>query len=282
VGKIFDALEKSQEDSKFARTNKDDTGIRVVGQPAKKEDSEFGLPEALEINTSGSENLDRSLITFLEPQSFEASQFKILRTNLLFTGAEPEKAPRTILVTSAVPNEGKSFVCANLAISISQGINEHVMVIDCDIRKGVLHRLFGFTEVPGLSEYLSSGTSVSSLLLKTGVDKLSLLARGKPPYNPSELLSSKQMVDLIEEVKDRYDDRYIIIDSPPPKHAAETSAMAKHVDGVLIVVEYGKTNREYVADMIDMVGKEKILGVVVNQVASRAFSSYGYGDYNVS
>ena len=102
------------------------------------------------------------------------------------------------------------------------------------------------------------------MLLKTNVNKLSILPAGKPPPNPAELLSSQQMSKLLQELKDRYSG-YIVIDTPPAKMTAETSALSRQVDGILLVVECGKTPRGMVADMVEMMGQEKILGVVFNK-----------------
>jgi len=133
--------------------------------------------------------------------------------------------------------------------------------------------------VPGLSECLSNGTSLSSFILKTKVDKLSIVPGGKSPHNPSELLSSQQMSKLLKETRDRYSDRYIVIDSPPPKLTAETNAISRQVDGVILVVEYGSTPRQMVSDLIEKMGKEKILGIILNKMDVRFSSYYGMGKY---
>jgi exopolysaccharide/PEP-CTERM locus tyrosine autokinase len=182
-------------------------------------------------------------------------------------------------VTSAVPGEGKSFVSSNLAISIAQGIGEYVLLMDCDIRKPCLHRRFGFDEVPGLSEHLTRKIPLSALILKTQVSKLSLLPAGTPPHNPAELLSSEPMADLVDEVKSRYADRYIIIDSPPPKYTAETAALARQIDGILLVVNSGKTPRGLIEELVDSLGKDKILGVVMNRFDFRGSKYYGHAKY---
>jgi Mrp family chromosome partitioning ATPase len=114
------------------------------------------------------------------------------------------------MVTSAVPGEGKSFIASNLAINLAQNIAKYVLLADCDLRRPSIHRRFGFSQVKGLSDHLENGTRLSSLLLKTVVDKLTLLPAGQPPLNPSEILSSAKMGNLIDELKSRYDDRYLI------------------------------------------------------------------------
>jgi protein-tyrosine kinase len=305
LGKIYDALEKSKEKQTasvvFDKTS--DTAFNdkpdgadeakkhislysdvkvsdVKDNPLKPVESLKRSNRASFSKTSALYNedlIDENMVTLLKPQSFEAEQFKILRTNLLFPSTG--KSPRTIMVTSSMPDEGKSLVSANLAISIAQSIQEHVLLIDCDIRRPRIHTQFGFGDVPGLSEHLSRGIPIASLILKTIIDKLSILPGGKPPFNPSELVSSQRMSKLLQEVKYRYSDRFIVIDSPPPKLTAETSALSRQVDGVLLVIEYGRTSREMVSDLIDIIGKDKVIGIVLNKLDIRFASYYGLGKY---
>lgn len=308
MGKIFDALEKSNKKHSTLSATEKTSGTVLKGQIEKQRASlnqgttlnkdysnedfsyqgtdkgEYSQGQTHVIPLDKTEvlydnnNIDRNLIVHLQPNSFEAEQFKILRTNLLFPSSG--KSPRSIMVTSAVPGEGKSFVAANLAISIAQSIQEHVLLIDCDIRRSCVHTRFGFGDMPGLSDHLINGASISSLILKTQINKLSILPGGKPPLNPSELLSSQLMSKLLEEVKERYSDRYIIVDSPPPKLTAESVAISRQVDGVLLVIEYGSTPRKMVSDLIEMMGKEKIIGVIFNKLDMRFPSYYGLSEYS--
>jgi len=282
LGKIFEALEKSKKENKRSAPANQPAGQSAnqpISQPANQPISQpVSQPTGQPVNRQiFKDNLDENLVTLLNPQSFESEQFKILRTNLLFPVSG--KSPRCIMITSALPGEGKSFVSANLAISIAQNIDEHVLLMDCDIRKPTMHSAFGFVDVQGLSEYLSKGISLSSLLIKTDLNKLTLLPAGSPPANPAELLSSQQMSELIKEVKERYNNRYIIIDSPPPQLTAETSAIARHVDGIIFVVKYGSTPRHIVTKLINILGKEKILGVVVNYFDARSSMYNRYSKY---
>ncbi len=218
--------------------------------------------------------IDRNLVALRDPQSFEAEQFKILRTNILFPLAG--RPPRSILLTSTAPGEGKTFAAANLAISIALNINRYVLLIDADLRRPQMHTRFGFPPVPGLSNYLADGRSLSTLLLHTKVEKLTLLPAGPPPNNPSELISSERMANLLTEVTARYPDRLIVIDAPPPAMAAETGVLARQVDGILVVVRYSSTRREALADLINRVGEKKILGSIVNRVETADSRYYGY------
>ena len=220
---------------------------------------------------------DRNLITLLKQQSYEAEQFKILRNSILFPVSG--KVPKSILVTSALPGEGKSFVAANLAVSIALNIDKHVLLMDCDIRKPDIHRQFGIGRVAGLNEYLTQKRELASLLVRTAVDRLTILPGGEPSQSPSELLSSQRMAELIEEVKHRYPDRLIVIDSPPTNLAAETGFLARQVDGILVVAKHGKTPRQDVTELLELLGSDKILGVVLNRVDMALKRKYGY-NYN--
>ena len=220
---------------------------------------------------------DKNIVSLLDPHSYAAEQFKLLRTSILYPVAG--LPPQSILVTSAMPDEGKSFVAANLAVSIALNINRYVLLIDCDLRKPDIHRKLGFGDVPGLSEYLKDRVELSSLLLKTGVEKLTLLPGGRPPSNPSELMSSEKMAGLLEEVKHRYHDRLIVIDSPPPGMASETGILARQVDGILLVSKHRKTPREDLEQLIERMGSDKIIGAVVNFSEARSSRYYRYQKY---
>jgi len=214
------------------------------------------------VNHSG----DKKLVVLNNPASFEAEQFRLLKTKILFPSSGPSL--RCIMVTSGFQGVGKSFVSSNLAISLAQSIDQYVLLMDCDMRKPTAHKIFGYEDVPGLSDYLRNDAPLSSLFLKTVMPKLTLLPAGPPPSNPAELLSSKKMKALIGEVKNRYDDRYVIMDSAPSKIAAETSAIIQEVDAVVLVVGYGKTPIESIAELVDGIGKDKVASIVVNQCNS--------------
>ena len=272
MGKIYDALEKSQKERKPTVATNKGAIVDFYEKTSRKEQAS-GLQQPI----ISDDRVDRNLVTYLDPQSLESEMFKILRGSLLFPSEGVP--PRSILITSALPGEGKSFVATNLAVSIAQNINEYVLLVDADIRKPSVHHYFGFDQTNGLADYLRQPAPLSDMLLKTGIDKLTVLPGGHPPHNPAELLSSKAMSALLKEVTERYSDRYIVIDSPPPQLTAETSAIARQVDGIVIVVKYGSTPRQMVEELVDTLGKEKILGCVMNWFDLRSSSYYGYGKY---
>lgn len=263
MGKIFKALEKAENKagSDKQSVSSDDPGPQALKQSDVRSQSDSKLSNP-------------AIVTAANPHSPAAEQFRLLKNNILF----PEKGnpPKTIMVTSASPHEGKSFVAANLAVSIAQSIDEYVLLMDCDLRSPTIHKSFGYdNKEQGLSDYLAKKLPLSSVLKKSSVNKLTILPAGQIPANPSELLSSDQMRRLLHEVKLRYNDRYIIVDTSPPYITSETNAIARFVDGIILVIRHGKTRIKEVADIIDIYGREKILGVVTN--FSKKTVGYGYG-----
>jgi len=287
LGKIFEALEKSRhgmnedKNAEHKRMADSHSQSHAPGNETLfRADDGDGHETPVFANEAIAMRIDPMLVAGLKPQSVEAEQFRLLKNAILF----PEKGnpPKCIMITSASPSEGKSFVAANLAISLSQNIDEHVLLLDCDLRRPTIHSLFGLEPTKGLSEYLLNQEPLSTLLVKTPLNKLTLLPAGKIPSNPSELLSSEQMRHLINELKQRYHDRYIIIDTPPPYLTSETGVISRHVDGIVIVVRQGETHKKSVSDLIDIYGKEKILGVVYNFASKGVgygYGKYGYGKY---
>lgn len=217
------------------------------------------------------------LVVFRHPGSFIAEQFKMLRNQILYPASGT--SPRAIMVTSAMPGDGKSFVSANLAVSIAENIDTHILLMDCDLRIPNVHHYFGLENGCGLSEYLSGDMELAECLMKPPIRKLTVLPAGDPPLNPAELLSSDKMKALLEEVKHKYDDRLVIIDTPPPNLTAETSVISRLVDGIILVVRYGSTPREMVSELIQQIGEEKIIGIVFNSFDMRSSLFSGYGKY---
>lgn len=310
MGKIFDALQKStaktttglapqagrveeREDAPAKKAGEGDTPVlEKMPQPGSEGSSPATKPREVDLKrlpslaeapskTAGlvpTDRVSRDLVAVHAPHSFEAEQFRMLRTNLLFPklGTPP---PRTLLITSALPGEGKSFVSANLAATIAQNVDHRVLLIDADMRRPTIHHLFGLEGKKGLSDYLSNGRPIPELLLGSYSPRLSILPGGAPPHNPAELLSSRRMAALLQEVKTRYNDRFVIIDSPPPHITSEGNALAQFVDGIIIVVKIDTTPRDLVVDLIAKFKKEKIAGVVANYMKPGAQTYYGSKKY---
>lgn len=206
-----------------------------------------------------------------------AESFRTLRTRILHL--ESGKPVKNVLVTSAAPGEGKSFVCANLGLSFAQGLDHHGLLVDCDLRKPCLGKLFGLPNERGLVHYLRDNVELSSLITDVGVDKLRVIPAGPPAVNPAELLGSETMEKLIGELGSRYNDRIVVFDSPPLQAASETTILAKHVDAVVLVVRWGASRREQVKSLVELFGREKIVGVVFNAYKSNILDNKVFGSY---
>lgn len=208
-----------------------------------------------------------------------AESIRALRTRVLHPPMG--RVPKSLLVTSASPKEGKSFICANLGISLAQGVDNYCLLVDCDLRKPTQHALFGLNNKAGLTDYLQHKKKLPELLVPSGVEKLSILQAGPRSINPSELMGSASMTSLVDELAERYDDRIVLLDSPPLYAASETAILAQHVDGVILVVRYGESRREYVKALVDAIGRDKIVGVVFNAYKTNMLDLkvFGYYEY---
>jgi len=266
MGKISDALERyrKEKSSKVERLP-----IRKLQDLNKIEDAR--LPHWELINRNG---FSPKVVALSAPWSIEAECFKVLRSQILFpiNGGRP----RTIMVTSAFPGEGKTFVSANLAASLALGINEYVLLVDCDFRNPNLHRLLSYSGLEGLHEYLTGKRKLHDVIKRTRIEKLSFLSSGSPPPNPTELVSSTMMKEFLEEVRGRYQDRFVIIDAPPCNVTAEANVIANYVEGIIFVVMAQKSPRETVQKGIETLGKNKILGIVFNGYSKTYKRYYKY------
>ncbi len=254
-----------------------DLPVEERAKPAVTKENRLSRAKLMENKQAGA--WDERLVKVTALGSAEAETFRSLRSKILYpTNGKP--VPRTIMVTSAAPSEGKGFVSANLAISLARGMDQYSLLVDCDLRRPSLAKMFGLNSEFGLVNCLQERKGVENYLQKTSIDKLSLLASGRSPANPAELLGSTRMEDIISELADRYDDRLIIFDSAPGQVASESFVLAKRVDCVVLVVRYGKSHRNHVKNVVEAVGKEKIIGVVFNGVKTSMLEKKVFGDYD--
>jgi non-specific protein-tyrosine kinase len=217
------------------------------------------------------------LISVHEPRSPVVEAYRTLRTNIRFSSID---APaRTLVVTSPGPTEGKSVTLANLAVVMAQA-GHKVVAVDSDLRRPVLHRFFGLTNSHGLSDaVLNSNPGLAEHLQPTSVENLCLLASGAVPPNPAELLGSQRMAALVGELRQVAD--VVLFDSPPSLVVTDAAILGTRVDGILVVVDAGRTRRNDVqrsADELRRVGAN-ILGAVLNRLSARGSSQYYYRYY---
>lgn len=216
------------------------------------------------------------LITESNPKSPISEAYKILRTNIQFSNLDTDI--QTIMVTSAAMGEGKSTTSANLAVAYAQA-GKKVLIIDADLRKPTQHHIFRVSNRIGLTSVLSHQGPLGSALLDTTVEQLSIIPSGPIPPNPSEILASKRMSSMLDDLKSQFD--IIIIDTPPTLAVTDAQIIAAQSDGVLMVVDAGKVKKEASARAkagLDMVGT-KLLGVVLNNISRSSAEGYYYYYY---
>lgn len=175
-------------------------------------------------------------ISVLHNKSVVAEQYRTIRTNIEFSSVQTNL--RSILVTSSVPGEGKSFSAANLAAVFAQQQEKKVLLVDADLRKPTINQTFQVDNVTGLTNVLVGNASLSETVQKTPIDNLYVLTSGPTPPNPAELLSSKAMGDLISEIYEQFS--LVIFDSPPLLAVADAQILANQTDGSVLVVLSGK------------------------------------------
>lgn len=233
--------------------------------------------------------MKKELITHRDPKSPISEVFKTLRTNIQFMNSN--KQLKSILVTSTLPGEGKSWTASNLAIAFAQA-DKKTVIIDADMRKGRLAALFEVETRPGLSNYLSGISEdnqeqidLDNYVKKTEIENLYVMPAGNIPPNPSELLITPQMVKLLESLKQEYD--LIIIDGTPSRLVTDAVILSRIVDSTIIVTAHNQTKKddlEKVVKDIKNVGGH-LAGVVYNKIpisAKKYTQTYYYSSMQLS
>ena len=223
------------------------------------------LPKEFILKSVKDSNLNPHIVTHFEPDSPLSEQYRRLRENIK-TIRKKDKI-QTIAVTSSVKEEGKSITSLNLAVAMAKDIDcKNVLLVDCDLRRGVLDVSLDLNLKVGLSDYLFLGADVASILYKTKIDKLSLMPRGKIANDPAELLGSNRMTELLGKIKGKFD--YIILDTPPVIAVADSGIVCAQADGVIMVIRAGKTQRGIVKHSTDLLeqSKSKLLGYILTHI----------------
>ena len=213
------------------------------------------------------------IITWEEPKSVAAEAYRILRTNLQF--ASPDERPRTILVTSPGPGDGKSTITANLATSLAQA-GVQVIAVNGDLRRPSLHNFFQVRNSVGLTSVLVGQAKLDAALQQTMVPRVRVLPSGPIPPNPSELLGSRRMQAVLNELRELAD--LLLIDAPPVLAVTDAGLLARIVDACLLVISIGQTPRELAVsakEQLEQVGA-RLLGVVANRVDKGTGGYYYY------
>lgn len=204
------------------------------------------------------------LVNLNDPLSPTAEEYRKLKSILVKMTKGNDFFKNTIMVTSAVPHEGKTLTALNLAISLAQEFDHTVLLVDADLRRPSVQRYLNMDKKIGFSDILLEGTDIGSTIVPTGIGRLSLIPAGRAVSNPVELFTSQKMKDLIEEMKYRYPDRYLIFDTPPLLPFAETRSLTHLMDGVLFVVKERLASQENIKEAVEALRGCELLGIVYN------------------
>lgn len=193
----------------------------------------------------------------------EAEAFRVLRTQIL--RRSHDSAGNSIMVTSALPGEGKTITAINLAFTFAREFQHTVLLVDGDLRKQNIHKYLGCSGEKGLIDYLADGSPVSELMTWPGIEKMTIISGGRHFQESAEMLGSPRMKELVSDMKGRYPERYILFDVPPILTGADVLTFAPLIDYVIVVVQAGKTSTDDVRKALQFLPKEKILGFVLNR-----------------
>ena len=275
MSKITKALERSAIERASKQTGdavlaKEQTGEVDIAQQAQE------LEKVKDKKKVIISRIDPHIISYYQPRSPISEQYRILRTNT--QSLSPKAPPRTILFTSSTQREGKTVTAVNLAVSMSHNPAKRILLVDADLRRGSVANYIGVQVKTGLSQYLANGTGLEEIILKTEIENLDVLPAGKTPRNPSELLDSEKSRELLKTLKSRYD--YVIVDSPPAMPLADAAVLSSQVDGVVLVIQSGRTQRNVVRETQALLSQiqARMLGFVLTH-AEYYIPRYGYYKY---
>ncbi len=261
--KINDVIKKVAEE-KEQSFNKESI-LSSFKSGMNKKEIFFNKPEQEDVEEKNTDSgIDPRIVAYYTPKSEIVEQYRTLWAHILSLNIG--KTLKTIAITSSSPLEGKTVTAINLSIIMAQTSEKNVLLVDCNLHNPAIHKFLGLVPTKGLSDILMESALVDSALLKTDVTNLTILPGRKISVNPSELITSERMRTLLAELKSQFD--YIILDASPVVPYADPRLLASLVDGILLVVQAGKTRREVIQrteSILSNVGS-KILGYVLTGV----------------
>lgn len=215
-----------------------------------------------------------TLVTVVDPTGPGSEAYRMMRTNLFY--ASVDDPPKVVVLTSAGPGEGKSTTAANLGVTLSEA-GKSTLVVDCDLRKPMLHNYFETRNMTGLVDILTMERKLEDVWHEPML-KLKLITAGPPPLNPAELLGSQRFAEFLKQVRQKFD--YVLVDTPPVTVVTDSAIVGALGDGVLLVVDAQGTRKNSLRQAmreLDSVGA-RVLGTVLNNVASSngEYAAYGY------
>lgn len=227
---------------------------------------------------------DEGILTPMKAQGLEAEEYRLLKRPLLMNafgkGAAIVENGNLVVVTSALPGEGKTFTTINLAMSMAMERDTTVLLVDSDVIKPSLSKMLGLSNYPGLTDVLADEqVDLGDLILRTDVPKLRILPAGRSHAHSTELLASAAMSELAEELSRRYPDRIVLFDAPPLLATSQAHVLADIAGQILMVVEAGRTPQHAVQDAISKLDQDKVVGLTLNKTRQSRGGDYYYGGY---
>ena len=280
MSKIEKALRKAADNRPFPKERPSSVS---TGPIAPQEVGESGFSVKKQINAllevAPIKITNILLATAREEKTAIVEEFNKLRSSIIAL-TKGQKFLNTLMVTSTVSEEGKSMTALNLAISLAKEHDHTVLLVDTDLRRPSVHKFLGIDPECGLVHCLRDGLPLEKALIKTGVGKLVILPAGEAIKDPVDMLSSNRMKEIVQELKTRYPERYVIFDTPPSLPFADAGVLANIVDAVLFVVREGRSRQEDVAKALEEFKDHNLLGVVYNDFRSlNLLNDKGYYEY---
>lgn len=260
--KLRKALEKAKEERYSSECRQEPADQRQTQTPQGKpgwHSPDYTRSKSVSVCT---EAMAKKKCVSILPDSKEADAYKVLRTQIQQRAQEQNW--KTIMITSVGQGEGKTLTAINLAVSMAKEFHQTVLLVDCDLKQQSIHQCLGYESEYGLADYLLDNAELSDLIVWPGIAKLTVLSGGRTISGSTELLGSPRMNHLVKDMKDRYEDRYILFDTPPVLVGADAIAFAPFVDGIVITVESGRTSMTDVKKALALLPREKLLGFVLN------------------
>jgi capsular exopolysaccharide synthesis family protein len=266
MSRLFEALQRSESERSGTPLTQSPPIATELLQTAETQGDDFARCRPVHVSVSAQSRL----VSLMAKDSLGAEKFRFLSVRL--RQLRQNRSIKKVLITSSIPEEGKSLVAANLALTLARKQQQRVLLLEGDLRRPVLAHQFGVGKLAGMSEALQGEFSPTRHIYYLEEPKLWFMPAGYPPENPLELMQSGRLTELMERLTTGFD--WIVIDSPPLLPLADTTVWARLADGVLLVAREGKTERQALKRGVDALGQTNLLGVVLNSCSDTDHSNY--------
>ena len=261
MSRVYEALKKAE------REREKKTARVAVSKKDREDNQGVALTEI-------SKQVNDLLVTLQAPLSYAADEFMKVCVHMAQDGVQHEQHDkRVLLVTSALPQEGKTMATANLAIGLASLPGSTVTLIDADLKKPELHKLLNIAVDKGLREYLEEGANFSEIYYDTPIPRLFIIPGGRAYSQPARIFSPGKFKSLLKMLQTKHPKGYIVIDSTPMLLSSELKILLNHVDSVIMVVRYGKTQRGNLQRALGLLDRKKVTGIIFNQIDQGLFTN---------